>query len=100
MTQRIKQSDLEKRVEHLNQMLGLPNDTYKRDSDGNYVRDERGLVANPNVFYIGMAYGGYRLEQMCEGGGARDVSFRGTKQEIWDFIGAYMQGIKVGKDAA
>lgn len=48
----------------------------------------------PGHYYIGYANGGTRLEQTCEGGGARDISDRGTKRETYDFMRAFLKGIE------
>ncbi len=89
MSNRITIKMLEARVNQLNNWLGYPTEHWKP------YRVDGNLVANPNHYYIGMAYGGYRLEQLCnEGGGARDISPRGTKRETWDYVTAMIAGIE------
>ena len=79
---------LEARVNTLNVVLGYPTEHYKPYK----VRGR--WIANPNHYYIGQAYGGYRLEQITsESGAARDVSPRGTKSEVWFYVHAMLEGI-------
>ena len=35
------------------------------------------------TFDLDVAYGGYRLVQMCESGGERDISYRLTARELY-----------------
>lgn len=51
-------------------------------------------------FYIGSAYGSYRLERLSDGGGSRDISERGTARDIHTFISAMLVGIDLGKDSS
>ena len=83
MTNRITEKMLDARVNQLNVTLGYPTEYCTPSKiDGK-------LVCNPNHYCIGQAYGGYRLEQLVgQGGGARDISPRGTKREIWDYTTA------------
>jgi len=91
MKQRITKNILEKRVALVNDLLGNAQEPWQadRDSNGN-------LVPNPGCHYIAGAYGGYRLEEMCNGGGARDISPRLTKRELYEWINAYIDGIERG----
>ena len=91
MNQRITKDILEKRVALVNDLLGNAQEPWQaeRDSKGN-------LVPNPGCNYISGAYGGYRLEEMCKGGGCRDISPRLTKRELYDWINAYIDGIERG----
>jgi hypothetical protein len=50
-------------------------------------------------FYVGSAYGGYRLERLCSKGGASDISDRGTAREVHTFVSAMLKGIDLGKSA-
>lgn len=89
--QQITKSMLEGKVDLLNKMLGQPTKTYTKNDAGKWV-------ANPNVFYIGAANGGFRLERICnEGGGASDISPRGTKREVYEYISAFIKGIEAAK---
>lgn len=82
---------LNKRVALINDLLDVPQEPYQSE------RDENGrLVTNADVHYIGGAYGGYRLECMCKGGGARDISPRLSKRQLAEWIDAYIDGIERG----
>jgi hypothetical protein len=94
MTQRITDKMLRSKIEDINGALGRPNDTYACNEDGTLKRDEHGrLIPNGGVYYVSGAYGGFRIEQMTEGGGARDISPRGTRRETWDFANGILHGI-------
>lgn len=88
---RITKEMLERRVALLNEITGAAQEPYKteRDSDGS-------LIANEGTYYIGGAYGGYRLERMSKGGGASDISPRLSKPALADWINAYIDGIDIG----
>ena len=98
MTKRITTQILENAVIELNKMLGQPTTPYAENDQGKAIRNESGgLVPNAGTFYIGGAYGGYRLERMCKGGGAMDISDRGTKRDVLDTINAIKTGIRLAK---
>jgi len=98
MTRRITTQILENAVQDLNEMLGLAITQYAEDANGKVIRDQNGwLTTNAGTFYIGGAYGGYRLERMCKGGGAMDISDRGTKREVLDTINAIKTGIRLAR---
>ncbi len=87
MANRITVKHLRSRIETLNAVFGYPSEPYAEQ------RDERGdLVANEGTFTLDCAYGGYRLCQICAGGGERDLSGRGTARETYDVISAYIAG--------
>ena len=91
MTTPITVKSLEAAVSNLNDLFGVENAQY-------IGRDETGkLISNVGAFHISGAYGGYRLEQMTQGGGARDVSERGTKREVYDYIWAMVKGAEAMK---
>ncbi len=63
-------------------------------------RNEKGgLVANAGNYHLDQAYGGYRLVRMCEGGGVRDISPRGTKRETYVFCRAFLDGIDAARES-
>lgn len=80
--ERIKMSDLEYQVQHLNAVRGIKHAGYN----------------TPNAYHIGQAYGGYRLE-MCTGenGGIRVISPNGygTKRELYNFLQGLHAGMRV-----
>jgi len=50
-------------------------------------------------FYVQGAYGGYRLERVCaNGSGASDISYRGTKREIYDQLRVLNEGLRLFKE--
>lgn len=82
MSDRITTARLERAIEALNEAFGYPSAPYRREGDR--------LIAQPNNFHLAGAYGGYRVEQMCEGGGSRDVTGFGTKREVYDQVQAML----------
>ena len=87
MADRITMARLKSRVSLLNDVFGFADSPYQeeRDSSG-------GLIANAGTYVLDCAYGGYRLGQMCPGGGERDLSGRGTARETYDVVNAYIDG--------
>jgi len=92
---RITEKMINARVEQLNAMRGLPNELYQPR-----VNPKDNLVANAGVAYLQGAYGGYRIEVMCKGGGSRDLlnSGFGTKREVFNTLVAYMDGYDSAKN--
>ena len=88
--QRITEAILGARVRGLNERTGNPLEPYKRNENtGRYE-------AQIGCFYVGGAYGGFRLEQIVgEGGGCRDISLRGTRRDVYNFIGAMLTGFQL-----
>jgi len=86
--QRITKAALETRVHLLNLKLGEPRTPYVVDDEFRHA------MTQPGSYYVGQAYGGFRLEQMCDSGGSRDISKRGTRREVYEFIGAMLAGIE------
>lgn len=88
---RISQSDLQYKIDTINELLGYNKKPYS-SKDGK-------LKANKGTFYVGQAYGGYRIEQICnEGGGCRDISYRGTKKECYFYAKGIIEGIEQTND--
>ena len=55
---------------------------------------------NAGNFYFGKQLGGYRLEQVSKGGGARDISpFRGSKAELFNYVHALLKGMDILEEA-
>ena len=87
MADRITVTQLRARVARLNDLFDYPRDPYGEN------RDERGgLVANAGTFTLDGAYGGWRLCQMCKGGGERDLTGRDTARATYDAINAFIAG--------
>ena len=92
--ERITRKRLDSVVSRINSVLGMPDEPYSNQ------RDERGgLVANTGNYHLDIAYGGYRLARMCEGGGSRDISPRGTKRETYEYCLAFLDGISAARES-
>ena len=88
---RITNKDLENKLKKVNSFLKFeeePWSTYEFDNK------EYKVFANIGTYYIGQAYGGYRIEQITnKGGGCRNISKRGTKKECYNFLEGMLEGI-------
>ncbi len=88
MSNQITLKMLQVRVNELNNVLNQPTEYSKFGHP----------ICNPGHYYIGQAYGRYRLEQLANvGGGARDISPSGTKREIWDYATAMIKGVEAAQ---
>jgi len=84
---RITIKHLRRAVDSLNDTFGYPRDAYQDQ------RDENGhLRANEGTFTLDCAYGGYRLCQMAQGGGERDLTPRGNARQTYTAIHAFRDG--------
>ena len=91
MSNQITLGMLEARVTMLNNALDQPTEYWDKVS----ARP----CHNVGHYYIGRAYGGYRLEQISSGtGAARDISPRGTKRETWDYVTAMIAGVEAAQN--
>ena len=78
---------LQSRIDSINSLLGYHTNPF-------FTANGR-LKCYVGTFYIGKAYGGYRIEQMMnEDGGCRDISDRGTKRECYNYAKGIIEGIK------
>ena len=83
---RITMSDLNSAILRLNQITSSPTQPYVKDSEGKHQ-------AQAKCYHLDQSYGGYRLIRMCDvGSGTHNVSGRGTKAEIYNFVRAYGDG--------
>ena len=90
---RITEKDIKSRIDYLNRITGNAQTTYTKQDDGT-------IKANIGNYYLSCAYGGYKLEQICnDGGGCSDISRQGygTKRELYNFLNAYIDGIQLKK---
>tara|TARA_R100000458_G_scaffold17985_1_gene15600 strand:+ start:254 stop:523 length:270 start_codon:yes stop_codon:yes gene_type:complete len=83
---RITTKMLDYKIDQLNSILGFPKEPYTFNGSK--------LKTNYNTYYIAKAYGGYRVEQMCKGGGSRDITERGTKKECYLYLKGMLEGIQ------
>ena len=71
----IKLSDIQNQLNILNTNLGTPLKPV--------IRHESGTRYNPGAYCLDAAYGGYRLNRVCDNGsGMTDISDRMTKREL------------------
>jgi len=91
---RITLKRLDSIVDHINSVLDMPETPYAVQRD-----DRGGLVANAGNYHLDCAYGGYMLVRMCEGGGTRDMSPRGTKRETYNYCRAFLAGIDAARES-
>ena len=89
MSKRIHVRDLAAMSRLINKTLGQELDRYVRCTDGSYS-----LIKSVGHYYVDYSNGGARLEQICEGGGSRDISPRGTKRQTYEFMRAFLKGIE------
>lgn len=87
MADRISISRLRSAVDRLNDVFGYPREPYAAERD-----EHCSLVTNAGTYTLDAAYGGYRLCQMCAGGGERDLTGRDTARATYDQINAYIAG--------
>ena len=85
MADRISKTQLRAAVDRLNDLFGYPREAWGRIE----ALGENAADANVGTYKLDCAYGGYRLCQMCAGGGERDVTGRGTAREAYDQIRAF-----------
>jgi hypothetical protein len=93
VTDRITIKHLRARVDTLNDLFGYSRDAYATERDAN-----GGLTANAGTYTLDCAYGGYRLCQMCQGGGERDLTGRDNARATYDAINAYIKGALAMKE--
>ena len=90
--QRIKESDLKDLIDQLNELTGNPL-TYSSH------KPDEPFKSNIGHYHLSCAYGGYRLDQLCnEGGGIRVISCNGysTKRDLYNELQAMLYGIRLG----
>jgi hypothetical protein len=84
---RITYKDLDNKLKKVNSFLKFEQEPWSTNK-------EHKIVANIGTYYIGQAYGGYRIEQITNrGGGCRNISKRGTKKECYNFLEGMLEGI-------
>lgn len=88
--ERITQKDLECLTDRINKATNSPMASYTR-TDG---------ISKANIgnYHLSYAYGGVKLERMCnESGGVNTVSIGGfgTKRELYNWMQAFLSGMAV-----
>ena len=80
-------ADLNRAIDMLNRRTGNPLEPYTRTGDT--------VKSNAGCFVLDGAYGGYKLSQIVEGGGQRDVLRVGykSKRDTYNLIHAFVDGI-------
>lgn len=88
---RVRQSDLEARVNRINRTLGLPEEPYKAERGPNGE-----LQGNPGTYKLDGAYGGWALTRMARDGGTGEATVltRGSARDLYDRMGAFLDGIE------
>ena len=89
---RITIKQIERKIDYLNEITGNALKPYTWD------KKEEKLTSNAGCYYWAGAYGGYKLEQICKGGGSSDPIYTGfvPKRELYDKICAFVRGIEEG----
>ena len=83
---KITLNDLNKKIDYLNEITNNNKESYTF-----------GKGSNIGSYYLSMAYGGHKLEQIVnKGGGCKDVLFTGytTKKHLYYNICSYILGIE------
>ena len=90
--ERITIKQIERKIDYLNEITGNPSEPYT------WNEKEKKTVSNAGCYYWAGAYGGYKLEQICEGGGSSDPIYTGfvPKRELYNKICAFVRGIEEG----
>jgi len=88
---RAKMEHLKARLEFLNFITGSPDKPYERVNGR--------LVGQVGCYVIsGGGYGGYKLCRITnEGGGQKDITKAGTKLELYELMGAFIEGVQAEK---
>ena len=86
---KVTQADLNNIVGIINRKAGTPAEPYAKDKNGNFQ-------PQANCYHLAGAYGGWKLEQMCEtGSGVKDVTFGYVpKRELYYQLRAFLAGLE------
>ena len=90
MRKQITKDDLYRRIERLNKLTGAPQQPYQDERDP----ETGNLIPNAGNHSLTGAYGRWDVDRMCEGGGATGLFGYCTKRELFDRLGAYLDGIE------
>lgn len=88
---------IEKKLNTLNTMLGLPTERVEPDGTG-------GWIWNAGVYHCDMAYNGYSLVRMSRHGGSGTENVAGlgfvSGNTMVDILNAMIIGVQLGKEYA
>ena len=74
---RITNKHLEAMTNRLNKLVGAELEVWNKETG----------KSNAGTYYVQGAYGGYRLERICnDGHGSSDITLLGTKREVYEQI--------------
>ena len=83
----MKIKDLVNRVNYLNKI------TQNRVDKSLPYKINNKLVSNKGHYYISQYNGNFGIEQIVNtSGGCTDIGYRGTKQEIYNYLNAFING--------
>ena len=94
---RITNKDLEIRIEFLNKITDSPLEYSTLVNAGGAEK----YIININHYHIDGAYGGVKLVRTVNASGGIEVISRngfGTKRELYTFLNAYIDGIRLGQE--
>ena len=85
----MKIKDLELRINYLNKLTKNRVERYLP-----YKIDSK-LISNKGHYYLSQYNSSYGIEQIVNTmGGCTDVSYRGSKKEIYNWLNTYIKGIE------
>lgn len=86
----VTEKTLQAKVDEINRSTGQQEKPWVRGDDGT-------LQANVGTYVLDWCYGGVRLSQLCNAGGAlRDLTLLGTKPETMRYLNAFLEGLCTG----
>ena len=88
MSNRVTKMALANVLDRINAAAGQNLKPYSCDEDGNWT-------ANVGSYILDWSYGQPRLVQLVtDGGGERDISKRGTKREVLEWMRMFEKGLE------
>ena len=90
---KITVKDIENKIHYLNKLTGQP-ETFYRPTESSRLEAQAG-----HYFLQQPGGGGYRLCQLCEGGGETDIIGIYTRAELHACLSALIMGFNLGKEA-
>ena len=97
---RVTADELKQICRVINTTLDKPQEEYRVDDDGAWIRDDKGRpMPNAGTFTLDFANGGVALNRVCATGGQDVVIHRCTSQECRSRMLAFLAGIEEGMAA-